>query len=210
MAEAREGAERAARAGGGGSLRIRLRDMAQRGDEGSDGRKKNRGVQKREEKSSERVVRASVALGGRRGDGGRCRGRFCGLQRARGLLGTASSCCGGCREHKGGRWRELRTYFVLLDLAHIGTLPNSETRSTPPPLRFLADEPRSHPAQRRPATSYSTPVLHSRSLRLVGIEHQLWPHFLVKLLWRQIPECHRRRLQCRSLFVCLLGAPRDV
>lgn len=137
--------------------------------------------------------------------------KFTGCKWGEGCWGRRARCCGGCREHKGGRWREMRRYFVLLDLARIGRLPNSATRSTPSSSAILGRRAGLTPSTKRlPTTSYSTPVRHTRSLRLVRIQHQLWSYFFVKFLRRQIPKCHRCRLQCRSLFVCFLGAPRDV
>lgn len=119
MAEAREGPERGARGGGGASLRIRLSDMWQGKNEGR--QEKRRGT-----------VCSERRVGGRWGydfwagkGGGRC-------------WGWRARCCGGSGEHKRGDGGNcLPRYFVLLDLACIGTLPNSATRSTP---SFLADE----------------------------------------------------------------------
>lgn len=153
---------------------------------------------------------ASVALRGRGRDGGRCRGRIWGLEGRRALLGTASSLLWWLSRAQGRAMAGNVHVFRFVGFSSHRYTAKFGNSVNPVPLRFLADEPGSHRAQRLPTASYSTPVLHSRSLRLVGIEHQLWPHFLVKFIWRQIPKCHRRRLQCRSLFVCFLGALRDV
>ena len=154
-------------------------------DMGKEGRKEGknegrRGEEEREQRASRRV---------------RCGGRFCGGEGDGGdgdgeLVAVVA--VGSTREAMAGIAHVFR--FVGFS-SHRYTLPNSVTRPAP---SFLADE------------SVYQCATHRSPLWIFGIQHQLWPHFLVKLLRCQMPECHRRCLQCRSLLVCFLGARRDV
>ena len=169
-------------AGGGASLRIRLRDMA------GPGATRTR---TRRPRTWQRTSR------GGRGRGGRRRGRvFLG----RALLETAGAqerwLSGGQERAMAGNAQGFR--FVGFS-SHRYTAKFGNSVSPVSSWR----------TSRLPAASHST-THYTLALGLVRIQHQLWPHFLVKLLRRQIPQCHRRRLQRRALLVCLLGALCDI